>query len=92
MADPMVEATPAAPVLESSRAHQLEEESTAAAGKLGDDERVVLTTDGSAVVPEATAGTVGSSGAEARVADDAPKSGAVKLVAPEGHTVLPEAS
>ena len=37
-ADPMVEATPAAPILESLRARQQEEESTTAAGKLDDDE------------------------------------------------------
>ena len=48
--------------------------------------------DGSAAVLEAMAGTTGSLGAEARVADDAPESGAVKLVAPEGQTALLEAS
>ena len=38
------------------------------------------------------AGTAGSSGAEARVAGDAPESRAVKPVAPEGPTALPKAS
>ena len=88
----MVEATSAAPVLESPRARQPEEESTAAAGNLGDDERAVLTTDGAVAVPEATAGTTGSLGAEAGVASDAPESRAVKPVVPEGQTALPEAS
>ena len=67
----MVEATPAAPVLESLRARQPEEESTVAAGDLGDEERAALTMDGSAAVPEATVGTTGSLGAEAGVAGDA---------------------
>ena len=48
--------------------------------------------DGSAAVPEATTGTIGSSGAEAGVVGDAPESGAVKPVVPEGQTSLPEAS
>jgi len=86
-----MEATSAAPVPESPRARQ-PEESTAAAGELGDDERVVLTTDGSAVVPEATVGTADSLGAEAGVADDAPESRVVKPVVPEGQMALPEAS
>ena len=46
--------------------------------------------DGSAAVPEATAGTTGSSRAEAGVASDALKSGAVKPVVPEGQMTLPE--
>ena len=48
--------------------------------------------DGSAAVPEATARTVGSSGAEAGVAGDAPESRVVKPVVPEGQMALPEAS
>ena len=48
--------------------------------------------DGSTAVLEAMAGTTGSLGAEARVADDAPEFGGVKPVAPEGQTTLPEAS
>ena len=48
--------------------------------------------DGSAAVPEATTGTIGSSGAEAGVAGDASKSRAVKPMALEGQTPLPEAS
>ena len=87
----MVEATPAAPVLESLRARQ-PEESSAAAGELGDDERAALTTDGSVAVPEATAGTAGSLGAEAGVVGDAPEFEAVKSVVPEGQTTLPEVS
>ena len=43
-------------------------------------------------VLEATAGTIGSLGAEARVAGDASESRAVKLVAPKGQTSLPEGS
>ena len=87
-----MEATPAAPIPESPSAWQPEEKSTTTAGGLDDDERVALTTDGSAAVPEATAGTAGSSGAEARVDGDAPESRAAKLVAPEMQTVLPKAS
>ena len=51
-----------------------------------------MTTDGSAVVPEATAGTTGSSGVEAGVAGDASESRVVKPVVPEGQMALPEAS
>ena len=90
-ADPGVEATPAAPVPESLSARQLEE-STATAGGLGNDERVALTMDGSAAVPEATVGTVGSLGGEARVDGDASESGAAKMVAPEEQTAPPKAS
>ena len=88
----MVEATPAATIPESLRAQQPEEESTAAAGDLGDDEQAALVMDVSAAVPEATARTAGSSGAEAGVASDAPESGAMKPVVPEGQTAFPEAS
>ena len=48
--------------------------------------------DGSAAMPEATAGIAGSLGIEAGVAGDAPESGEVKPVAPKGQMVLPEAS
>ena len=48
--------------------------------------------DGSAAVPEATMGTVGSSGTEVGVVDDGPKSRAVKPVVPEGQTALPQVS
>lgn len=88
----MVEATPAAPILESLRAWQPEEESTAATGELGDDERATLTPDGSVAVPESTTGTARSLGAEAGVVGDVPESRAVKPVAPKGQTMLPEAS
>ena len=88
----MVEATLATPIPESPRPQQPEEESPAAAGELGDDERAGLTMDGSAVVPEAMMGTIRSLGAEARVASDAPESRVVKPMVPEGQTSLPEAS
>ena len=48
--------------------------------------------DRSAAVPEAMARTAGSSGVEAGVAGDAPESRAVKPMAPEGQTALPEVS
>ena len=76
----------------SPSARQSEEESTAAAGGLGDDERVALIMDGSAVVPEAMAGTIGSSGAEAGVDGDAPESRAAKPVEPEEQTACPKVS
>ena len=88
----MVEATLVAIILESLRAQQPEEESTAAVGNLGDDERAALTTDRSAVVPEATAGTAGPSGAEAGVADDALESRATKPVVLGEQAAPPEAS
>ena len=88
----MVEEMSAAPVPESTRARQPEEESTIAAGKLGDDERAVLTMDGSVAVPEATARTTDSLGAKAAVAGNVPESGAVKPVVPEEQTTLLEAS
>ena len=88
----MVEAMLAAPIPESPRAWQPEEESTAAAGELGNNERAVLTTDRSVAVPEATARTAGSLGVEAGVVGDAPESVAMKPVVPEGQTAFPEAS
>ena len=56
------------------------EESNTAMGGLADGKRSTLAEDGSATIPEATAGTVGPSGAEARVADDAPESGSMEPV------------
>ena len=44
------------------------------------------------MIAEATTGTVGPSGAEARVAGDAPESGSTEPVAPEEPTVPPKAS
>ena len=43
-------------------------------------------------MPEAMAGTAGSSGAEAGVASDVSEFGVVKLMASEGQMALPEAS
>jgi len=48
--------------------------------------------DGSSTVPKATAGTTGSSRAEARVASNALESRAMKPVVPEGQTMPPKAS
>ena len=87
-----MEATPTAPVPESLSARQPEEESTAAADGRGDDERVALTMDGSAVVPEATAGTAESSGVEAGVVGDALESRATKPVVLGEQAAPPEAS
>ena len=53
---------------------------------------MALAVDESATIPKATAGTVGSLGAEARVADNALESGATKPVAAEEQTAPPEAS
>ena len=83
---------PAAPVLESLGARRPTEESTAPSARLGGDERLASMVDGSARAPEAMAGTVESSGVEARVADITSKSGAEKPTVPEEQTTLPEAS
>ena len=45
--------------------------------------------DGLVVVPEATAGTTGSLGAEAGATDDALESGVAKAVAPEEQMAPP---
>ena len=50
------------------------------------------TADGSVAVPEATAGTTGSSGAEARVAGIKLESEAEKPTVPEEQTALAEVS
>ena len=76
----------------SSGAWQLAEESTTVAGGLVDGEGSASAEDGSATIREATAGTVGPSGAEARVASDAPKFRAEKPAVPEEQMALPEAS
>ena len=81
-----------APILESPSARQSKEGSTAASGRLGKNEQVALTTDGSAAVLEATAGAAGSLGSEAGVASDAPESWAVKPVAAEDQTAPPKVS
>ena len=82
----------AAPVPESTRARQPEEESTAAAGGLGGSEQLAPAADKSATIPKATARTVRSSGAEVGVAGDTPESRAAKPVAAEEQTAPPEAS
>ena len=50
------------------------------------------TADGSAAAPEAMVGTVGSSGVEAGVVNDASESGVAKPVAPKEQTAPLEAS
>ena len=67
----MVGATPDAPVLESPSARQPEERSTAFVGGLGSGEPLAQTTNASMTTPEATAATVGPSGAEATAVGDA---------------------
>ena len=52
----------------------------------------MLAEDGSATISKATAGSVGPSGAEVGVADDAPESGSMEPVAPKELTAPPEAS
>ena len=83
---------PAAPVSGSPGARQLAEESNTTAGGLADGERSASVEDGSAMIPEATAGSVRTSGAKARVADDAPESRSMEPVAPEELTAPLEAS
>ena len=68
------------------------EESTAAAGKLGGDEHLAPTADGSATMPGATAKTAGSSAANAGDAGAMLESRAAKPVAPEEQPAPPEAS
>ena len=83
-----MEAMPADPVLESQGARCPMEESTAAADGLGDGERFVPMADEPAAVPGVIAGAVGSSEADAGVADVASKSRAEKPVVPEEQTKL----
>ena len=80
------------PILESLGARQSAEESAAAAIELGDGEQLALTADGSAMVPRATAETVGSSAANAGDVGATPESGTTKPVTPEEQTAPPEAS
>ena len=77
------------PTPESSGARQPTEESTAPSAGLGGDERLVSMIDGSAAAPEATVGTTGSSGAEARLADVMPKSRVEKPAMTKEQMVLP---
>ena len=76
----------------SSGARQPVEESATAAGGLADDERSASAEDGSVIIREATAGTVGPSGAKTRVVSEAPESGSAKPMAPEELTAPLEAS
>ena len=76
----------------SSGARQPVEESATAAGGLADDERSASAEDGSVIIREATAGTVGPSGAEAGATSDAPEYGSTEPVACEELTAPPEAS
>ena len=80
------------PILESLGARHHAGEPIAAVGGLGGGKQLAPAADESAMIPKATAGTIGSSGAEAGVAGDAPKSGAAKPVAAEEQTAPPEAS
>jgi len=70
----------------------LVEESTAAAGGLGGGKQLTPAADESTTIPKVAAGTIGSSGAEARAAHDVPKFGVTKLVPVEEQTTPPEAS
>ena len=81
----------AAPFSKSPGARQ-PAKSTVAAGELSADERLASTVDGSAAVPKAMVGTVGSLGVEAVVTSVTPESGAKNLAVPKEQTVLPEAS
>ena len=67
---------PTDPVPESLGARRPMEESTATADGLGDRERLALTVDETAAVPEATARATRSSEAEDGVVNVAPESGA----------------
>jgi len=68
------------------------EESTAATVGLGGGEQLAPAADESAMIPKATARTIGSLVAEARVASDALESRATKLVVVEEQTAPPKAS
>ena len=81
-----------APVAESLSARQPEEESTAAAGELSGSEQLAPVANESVMIPKAMTGTVGSSGAEAGVVGDAPKSGATKPVAAKEQMAPPKVS
>ena len=82
----------ASPMSGSPGARQKAEESTTAAGGPRDGERPMSAEDGLATIPEAMAGTVGPSGAEAGVASEAIESGSARPVAPEELAAPPEAS
>jgi len=69
---------PAGSVPESSSARQFVEESATTPGGVEGGEQLATTANESAAMLGATAGAIGSSEAEARVADTAPKSGAEK--------------
>ena len=77
---PGAEKVPVDPMPKSPVVRQPMEESTAATGELGGGEKLA---DGSVMVPEATAETTGSSGAEARATDSAPVSGTEGPTMPE---------
>ena len=68
------------------------EESTTPSTGLGSDERLASMVDGSAAVPQATAGIVESSRAEAGVAGVTLESRAEKPTVPKEQTTLPKAS
>jgi len=91
-AGPGAEAMPADPVPESPGARRPVEESTAAADVLGGGERLAPSADGSAVMPREMAEAVGSSEADAGVADATLESSVGKPVGPEEQAALPETS
>ena len=91
-ADPGAEVTLVAPVSGSPGAWQPAEESTTAVGGLANSEGSASAEDGLATIREATVGTVGPLGAEARAASDAPEYGSTEPVAREELTAPPKAS
>ena len=87
-----MEAMPVDPVPESLGARWPAEKSVTDVDVLGGGERLAAMADGSVAMPAATAETIGSSEAVARVADATPESSADKPMAPKEQTMLPEAS
>ena len=90
--DPEGEVTPVGPMSGSPGARQQAEESTTAAGRLGDGERSASAKDGSATTHEAMASTARPSGSETRAAGTAPEYRSTEAEACEEPTAPPEAA
>jgi len=83
---------PTDPVPESLGARRPTEESIATVDELGGGERLASMVDDPTAVPGEMAGAVGSSKADAGVANAMPESGAEKSVEPEEQAACPKTS
>ena len=89
---PAVETTPTAPIPESPSARQPEERSAAAAGGPDDGEPLAQTTGASVTMTEAMTETIGTLGAEAAAAVDAPEAREATPTTAEEQIVPPVAT